>query len=424
MTFKYYYGELNDTMNKQIKNLIIAITLSLVCAPIASLYAMDNGHAQDDPRFFDEGDEPEVENDEPILDYTVEPDMARDALFKAIERDDTSEIERLITQLHVPIDRTKLFYDQWPAIEFTPLIRAITRNKHAAVGMLIRLGANVNQLNDNRSSTALMCANQANNRLITRALIEAGANLKATDLYNRTALTHATAIGAQHALAELIDARAPVDPQDVYGSSALEYAIAIAQGLKAKGLPYTQEWLIVPNEILILLVIAGANPHLPNNVTSCTPWKIATPEVQQLMEDARREREESLLNCRALVRKLPQDIVFYINQFLPQLLFHRLPLQKITRAPAGTKTTEYRAMYPLCDRATPASQPDKALGKNIQHTSKTPNEIECPVCTFSNRTTELYCEICTLPLPIRHGENTDHARADDGQPLRKRTKHE
>ena len=100
------------------------------------------------------------------------------------------------------------------------LIQAAGDGNYKDVKRLLEAGANM-EATDNYGGTALLGAALAGNENIVKLLLEAGANMEATNAYGYTALIGAADNGQTDTVKLLIDAGANTEATDKYGKTAL-----------------------------------------------------------------------------------------------------------------------------------------------------------------------------------------------------------
>lgn len=102
------------------------------------------------------------------------------------------------------------------------LMHAINYNNIDAIKLLIEAGANLNAT-DNMGRTPLMIAVEFNNQDAVQILIESGANLNMQNLWGTTALNFAARKGHALIFQKLLYAGADIHKKDADGRTALDY---------------------------------------------------------------------------------------------------------------------------------------------------------------------------------------------------------
>lgn len=153
------------------------------------------------------------------------PHLIKKYINKAIEADDVSAFETLLTCSKAHIDSTEFNYSSFS--KMTLLDRACIYGATEVASKLIALGANINFV-DNMHTTALHRAVFNQNPEIVELLLDNGAIVDLTGPENRTALMAASTMfkDEQHEkiFELLIKHGADIKKIDVYGFSALEFA--------------------------------------------------------------------------------------------------------------------------------------------------------------------------------------------------------
>ena len=171
---------------------------------------------------------------------------ARSELFRAAERNDVAEAQRLIAEGVDVNARGRYDGDYNPTV----LMVAAWNNSVDVAKLLIAAGADVNAWDNKVGETALICAarktyvleadserNKSKNMAMVKLLIEAGANVNDKDGYGRTALIYAAKKNSVDLVKILIEAGADVNVKDGYGNTALYYALKsdVKELLRAAG---------------------------------------------------------------------------------------------------------------------------------------------------------------------------------------------
>ena len=188
----------------------------------------------------------------------VPPSVAETAaytgLLAAAARGDTAEISRLVA--------VGSAVDVRDAYGRTPLHLATYGDKHDAMRVLVKAGANPNALEHDRYDIVTIAAVANDLPTMKIALELGGSAANITSRYDGTALIAASHLGHVDIVRELIRAGAPLDHVNNLGWTAVIESIVLGDG----GPRHTAT--------LKLLVDAGANVKLPDR-NGVTPLALA-----------------------------------------------------------------------------------------------------------------------------------------------------
>jgi len=139
-----------------------------------------------------------------------------DALAECVAEDKIEEVSLFLAAGFSPDTKDK---------HGIPLIGLSARNGHLkTLELLLRSGAKVNLISEDRGSTALFDGAIGKHTELVKALIEAGADTNIKDKEGQTALVVAVGAGDEETVEMLVKAGADPDIEDSLGVSARKYA--------------------------------------------------------------------------------------------------------------------------------------------------------------------------------------------------------
>ena len=178
-------------------------------------------------------------------------DIANVTLFLAAGMDPNTKTTDGVPALHLAVqhpanDLAKLLLDYTAEINatdkrnWTALMLTAKKGDTALADFLLSRGANPNIQTAAFSWTALIFATHNNHLEIVKLLLDKGAEINSTTIFNETALMFAARNGYPEIAKLLIDKKAVLNAQDRYGWTALKFATqknhpALVQLLQAAG---------------------------------------------------------------------------------------------------------------------------------------------------------------------------------------------
>lgn len=175
-------------------------------------------------------------------------------LHAAAARGDAAEIERLV--------KTGARIDAQDSHSRTPLHVAAFFRRHDAARALLRLGANVNAMEQQQYDVITIASVNDDVEMLKIALAGGGNARAVTSPYRGTALIAAAHLGHAEVVRTLIAAKAPLDHVNNLGWTALIESIVLGNGGKSH------------TDTLEALVKAGANVNLADR-NGTTPLQLA-----------------------------------------------------------------------------------------------------------------------------------------------------
>jgi len=149
-----------------------------------------------------------------LLDRGIPPTV--DALAQCVAEDKTEEVSLFLAAGFSPDTKDK---------KGIPLLGVSARNGHLnAMELLLGSGAQVNQVAEDRGSTALFDSAMGRHKDLIKTLIEAGADVNIQSRDGQTALVVVVGAGDEEIVEMLVKAGADPDIEDSLGVSARKYA--------------------------------------------------------------------------------------------------------------------------------------------------------------------------------------------------------
>jgi len=149
-----------------------------------------------------------------LLDRGIPP--TDDALAQCVAEDKANDVSLFLAAGFSPDTKDK---------RGVPLIGISARNGSInTLKLLLGSGANVNQISEDRGSSALFDGAMKKNTALVKVLIEAGADTNVQDKDGQSALVVAVGAGDEKTVEELVKSGANPDLEDSLGSTARKYA--------------------------------------------------------------------------------------------------------------------------------------------------------------------------------------------------------